>query len=809
MPRAVAGRAAIRGRLMAIRAELHWLDRIRLLKIVVGERHVMERLLPLRRLGRVTARAVIVARRRSARRRRLCARGKQQSESHGAHVFIMLHPMRRGIAFAMVLAACGPKAQEPVVIPPGPPPVQPQPSAPAACAWGFARPELPIVIDQANLGPMFAGYAGGKILIAYSARQGPGYGRFIDPQTNAVGTPFTIASDPLPFMSAVIGLGDKFVVTWTFRDALFGRFVHPDGTLDPAVKLSNGGSTLVPVGDHFLLVTSSGGLSGCALEYKELRPNLAPAQIASTTTDKRGCTLGSLRQIGTEVWHGYEMASDGAYRSMLARLDVHGQPLARPIDLGDASTFDFIAAPDGAALALFGHGASKAPTLARMDRHGQVQMPSPLVVPAFADIHRRPVLGMLDGQPMVRANVGTIVPLGWDGAEHMSRTTVAPFANTATLVEADRESWLVWTDARHAHDEIYAAPLGCNGAVPTPTDPLVFVDFHASAPPLAVQSTCPKLGFEKATAIAPAREDARFIRHNDELLVGWTEPHSVMTRRVNIKTGATLGPPKRAAEDAVLESLSIQGKDAIAIMSDFELVNGVQLDAEGVAAAWAPISGLIGHEPREVSSLGNGQVLWLGGEPSILESRRPAGPIVDLTLPDSQTKFYRAAPLGNGFVAAWTRTDKTMIVARVESDKPTWAARVNVDEKSSLHAIGVIGDQIMIALDEGDSRLVRFTLDGARLDDVKLDWPFPIKEVAITNRGIVSVIQDKALRECVELTSFDGKLLTPASCAPRPADDDIDPGAEHHIDERLLWTDNTLHWLRSGKAITIDRWRCN
>jgi hypothetical protein len=380
----------------------------------------------------------------------------------------------------------------------------------------------------------------------------------------------------------------------------------------------------------------------------------------------------------------------------------------------------------------------------------------------------------------------------------------------------------------------------CGGAIPLAKEPAPIVEARASAPPPKVARACRAMrlaGDTAVTAKPAAPRGASITPRGDELWVGWSDMRAASyadpvgafyVRRFRAKDGQPLGAEERVLAQGNEPTLLASGADAAVVFELGGVARAVRLRADGtpddasrvdLSHPLAKVGGVLA-----VASGARGDAFFWAGWPAFLQSRSlrlggaalAPGPLVDVQGPDRSLAKYRVASRPDGFVAAWLESDgDALVVTRWKDGAPAWTARVKDVGNTyfvRLGAVGVAGDQIFTLLGGERPRLVRFTLDGARLDDVR----FPIDrgevlESTITERGIVAGARGDGDQHCLHLVGFDGKPIAPPTCAKLEAPLEERDRGMRGGPPTLVWSADTLHFVygTTNESLRLRRWKCD
>ena len=700
---------------------------------------------------------------------------------------------RSALGLASLISACSPAAG------PAPSPAPPftLPRAPTPCVYGLAAPEVSLTPDVADPFQSDVGWAAGRLLVAYTTYdERDGYAiraRVYDPATGKLSVPVRLSPRGGHVVPRVRGVGDRFLVTWEKQsrpdspgeEGPWGRWITPDLQMSPARRLPSGAGTDridPPKDDPFAT---------------------APAPMGGTWIASLGkATTGDEREVVE-----------------LRLTDDTGQDLAAPIPVsGPEARYvgspALLTVPEGLLVAwaetsAAPEGAGRAGVWLRpLDARGEPLGPPRQIEEARGEEYATVQLFAAAGGPvLVWGRQAKALALSWRGEPLAPASTLAPLGQRGVgagqkWIGPPGDPWVVFTDVRHARTERFAARVRCGGAVPALTPAVPVVDRRAAKPPPAVSAApemrCPRLSRDLDVDLGEAVGEApRLAAGGGELWTAWRvatgEGRREMQARwrgLRLADGRLLDPQQGPAA----EHLSLARGERLAVL--VEGPRGRPTAVEEIAPGGArrvsdPLAE--GHAPEVVASGAELGVFWTEGEHTehrgFLQFRSLGkdayAPPVPISFPEMGGCCHHAAPAPGGFAVAWTaprlapvpgaRDGHALRVARVVGGRAVWATPprgLDVWGYDAVKAVGAAGGQILAVVLTGRSgrhsaSLLRWDLDGARLDDVPL--PFDgLLAAAVDEAGILAVTYEdgKPPRRCVHRLGFDGAALGPKACAP-------------------------------------------
>jgi hypothetical protein len=232
--------------------------------------------------------------------------------------------------------------------------------------------------------------------------------------------------------------------------------------------------------------------------------------------------------------------------------------------------------------------------------------------------------------------------------------------------------------------------------------------------------------------------------------------------------------------------------------------------SDGLAAAHTPVAAISGGEVA---------AMWLEGDAryredahlrfrSLGDGKSPPPPSLAPAFPAFGAFGPRLAAAPGGFVAGWVE-GSALRIARFEGGRGVWATPpVEIDAQAAqpIRALGVAGGVLHAVTGRGDGAhalvVLRWTLDGARLDDLRLDAPL-LLDAAVGEEGIAALVHEegKTPQRCVRRFALDG-TPAPKACVPAGSPDRLDG---------LLWAEGALFHATVASddwKVRLRRFRC-
>lgn len=490
--------------------------------------------------------------------------------------------LRGAFAVLVAVAGCG---EPPRPAPPPAPLIPPARPAATRCAYGLLGPEVSLTSDVARLHDSSVAWAAGRLLVVHHddgivARvYEPGAGLPVTTGPRAAPNPSApsgsfsapLRVSPTGIVPQVLGVGDRFLVTWQDRagaSGVWARWISATGEMSPERKLPVDAA----LNRLSLTAAAGGGVSvvwedGSRLRRVVLGADLAVAgpAVELFAGDFLGSDVTEAMAPSGGTWLAFS-ASEGPgarERIRLLRLDGGGRPVGPPVEassgpVGSVGSPALSVTPDGGVLVAWNfnrpederHLNLAGAWVRRFDAQGK-PLEEPRQLTWARDLGEVGSSGSHDGVQLFRAPEGPVLvwgrhaaamALSWDGTPAGPPAAMAPLAQRASgreqrWIGTDREPWVVFTDARHGRIERFAARVGCGGAAPSPASSVPLVQRRGDAPPPAVPASkamsCPRFAVDLDLDAGPAvdfmaRHDApawmrpRLVESEGALLIAWT-----------------------------------------------------------------------------------------------------------------------------------------------------------------------------------------------------------------------------------------------------------------------------------------------
>ncbi len=395
----------------------------------------------------------------------------------------------------------------------------------------------------------------------------------------------------------------------------------------------------------------------------------------------------------------------------------------------------------------------------------------------------------------------------------------------AHFIATESGALLLWMDRRHARDELFIAPVGCGGTVPTfpLAGPVVAKCADASPPPIS-DTSCAGVAFDFAVP-PPSTKQANagtpvITAQNGDLWTAWPDwrnihhPNEVPELFVRKMHGqlpvgseskllsASTGFDLATFSDGRVLLVNAAGRDVRARFLGEASAGGEIQISDGLAEV---------YDVATVAGADGALVVWVAEQRLLLareiDSKGTAGATWTLSsLPEIAADPVAAAS-PNGFVVAWIEGDKVRL-ARIADHQVSWISTgVEIEHEgdgTTLEAIGMIDDQIYVV---SSGSILRFAADGSRLPNIKMPPLWPIA-ASVGANGLTLVTREHADdhdKVCVHRLDASAKPLDRPACVPLSGVLELRESTPFH----LRWTGKSLYATSSGHGESrILHWRC-